>query len=133
MFIAFITGELIRYAVTNSKESDFKQICDVFWQRLLARGYPSSFMKPIFAGVKHADRHQYLQRPTANSSSTAPVLVVTNGQYEQQRMRLGRVVNAVYEKYKASIPEPADLFGDRVAVAYRNPPTLGKLLVNAKH
>jgi len=34
----------------------------VFKQRLLARGYPNSFLQPIFDTITHADRQYFLQQ-----------------------------------------------------------------------
>ena len=106
-----------------------------FRQRLRDRGYPAAFLQPILDTVKRTDRQRYLQQPITDSTtgSPAPVLVFCNGQYERLRMHLGVVVNRVYEQYKHDVPALAALFGDRVVVAYSNPPSLGKQLVRAMH
>jgi len=62
VFRAFVRGELIRYAVTNTLSADFLKVAAVFKQRLLARGYPNSFLQPIFDTITHADRQYYLQQ-----------------------------------------------------------------------
>jgi hypothetical protein len=137
VFKAFIHGELVRYVVTNTCAADYDRMSAVFWQRLRARGYPPAFLQPLFAAVSHSNRQQYLQqavRQTAAqaNASAAPVLVMTNGRVERQCMNLGQVVNNVLQQY-SHVPELQALFGDRVVVAYRNPPSLRKMLVKAKH
>lgn len=108
----------------------------MFWQRLLNRGYPEAFLQPTFNSVQLAERQQYLQASAAapvSAGSVPSILVFTDGEYEHQRMNLSKVVDSVYDKYKAALQELAGLFGDRVVVAYRNPPNLAKLLVRASH
>jgi hypothetical protein len=137
VFKAFIHGELVRYVVTNTYAADFDKMSAVFWQRLRARGYPPAFLQPLFAAVAHSNRQQYLQQAVRQNAArtatrAAPVLVMTNGRVERQCMNLGQVVNNVLQQY-SHVPELQALFGDRVVVAYRNPPSLRKLLVKAKH
>lgn len=137
VFRAFIRGELIRYAVTNTRQSDFQHMADLFWQRLVIRGYPPRFLQPIFAGVTHDARIRYLQQPSHQQQQrqqrhAPPVFVAVNDQHAHMRMNLGKVINDVYQQY-VHVPELREIFGDRVVVAYRNPPNLGKLLVKANH
>jgi hypothetical protein len=47
-------------------------------------------------------------------------------------MNLAQVVNNVVQQY-SHVPELQRLFGGRLVVAYRNPPSLRRLLVKAKH
>ena len=134
VFRAFIRGELIRYAVTNSRLRGFQQQVELFYQRLVARGYPTKLLGSIFASVAHADRQHYLQQPQQSHTPprAGPVFVTVNDQHAHSRMNLSRVLNDVYHKYQ-HVPELHDMFGDRVVVAYSNPPSLGKLLVKASH
>jgi hypothetical protein len=118
MFKAFIRGanrvskRLIRYAVTKSTPAGFQQLTATFWLRLLARGYPVAYLQPVFASVQHADRRRYLQNTLAAgcSSRVAPVLVLTNGKFETQRINLNRVMNSVYTSFKYSSAELGALF-----------------------
>jgi len=136
VFRAFIRGELIRYAVTNTKEVSFAAMCAVFHQRLVSRGYPADFLQSVFASVSHADRQQYLQQQQqqqqlhATAPRAGPVLVVVNDLQAHSRMNLSTVVNGVYQRYQ-HVPGMHDVFGGRVLVAYKNPPSLHKLLVKA--
>jgi hypothetical protein len=47
-------------------------------------------------------------------------------------MNLAQMVKDVVQQY-SHVPELQALFGGRLVVAYRNPPSLRKLLVKAKH
>jgi len=40
------------------------------------------------------------------------------------RMNLSKVIKDVYWLYKQSVPDLHELFGDKVVVAYTNPPNL---------
>lgn len=44
----FIIGELIRYSRTNSQYQNELAIRDLFFKRLLVRGYPKSYLRDIF-------------------------------------------------------------------------------------
>ena len=60
MFTAFVRGELIRYAVTNTHSSGFDRMKALFRERLLDRGYSDASLDPIFASVSHTSRHEHL-------------------------------------------------------------------------
>jgi hypothetical protein len=63
VFRAFVRGELIRYVITNTLTTDFLKMADLFRTRLVARGYPMTFLvQPIFDAITHADRRYYLQQ-----------------------------------------------------------------------
>jgi len=62
---------------------------------------------------------------------TPLVVVVVNDINTHSRMNLSKVINDVYRRYKQSVPDLHELFGDKVVVAYKNPPNLSKLLVRA--
>jgi hypothetical protein len=53
----------------------------------------------------------------------APVLVMTNGPYEQQSRNLAQVVNVVVQQC-SYVRNMQALFGVRLVVAYRNSPSL---------
>ena len=139
VFRAFIRGELIRYTVTNSRAADFQQVSQLFWQRLVARGYPQRFLRPIFDGVAHVDRARYMSQQQQQQQQRRqqrlrgpPVFLTVNDQHAHSRINLGKVINSIYQHYQ-HVPELVELFGDRIVVAYSNPPCLGRLLVKAAH
>ena len=60
------------------------------------------------------------------------MFLTVNDQHAHSRMNLGRVINSIYQRYQ-HVPELVELFGDRIVVAYSNPPSLSRLLVKAAH
>lgn len=138
VFSAFVRGELIRYVITNTLLADFLKMADLFKTRLVARGYPITFLQPIFDAIHHSDRRYYLrqqqqrqQRQQRATTGTSPAMVVVNDISTQSRMNLSKVINDVYCRYKPTVPELHQLFGDKIVVAYKNPPNLSRLLVRA--
>jgi hypothetical protein len=57
---SFIQTELMRYIRNSSDRTDYSRIKQVFWQRLRDRGYPISFLQPLFADIFYADRAYFL-------------------------------------------------------------------------
>jgi len=57
---SFIQTELMRYIRNSSDRADYSQLKRIFYQRLRDRGYPSSFLLPIFENIHYADRHLFL-------------------------------------------------------------------------
>lgn len=48
IFKGFIIGELRRYRLSCVHDSDFIDVCKLFYERLLPRGYDPAFLKPLF-------------------------------------------------------------------------------------
>jgi hypothetical protein len=72
---SFIQTELMRYIRNSSAEEDYNELKALFFRRLRDRGYPSSFLEPLFASIHYADRHyflypskQLLQHPSLSSA-----------------------------------------------------------------
>jgi len=57
---SFIQTELMRYIRNSSDREDYAQLKRTFFQRLRDRGYPQSFLLPLFASISYADRHYFL-------------------------------------------------------------------------
>lgn len=62
---AFIKAELLRFAVTNTYPVDFSKARLAFFERLIARGYSDSFLRPLFDTVVHSDRTTIFARDHA--------------------------------------------------------------------
>jgi hypothetical protein len=67
VFKAWITSEINRYCILNSRYSDFMNICGLFKQRLLDRGYKEPFINQQFA--KGSSRTVLLKRLREHFSS----------------------------------------------------------------
>ena len=57
---SFIQTELMRYIRNSSDWEDYLKIKRTFYQRLRDRGYPSSFLLPVFNELFYADRPFFL-------------------------------------------------------------------------
>jgi len=135
VFEGMVRGELIRYAVTNTRAEDFTCMQRLFLQRLLDRGYPKAWLQRVFATVSHADRHAHLHsgHPCSRGAQpVGPVYVSPNGLLEMQQP-LGAVINAVYARHRHHPALQAAMNGAaRIVVAYTASASLGTWLVHAK-
>lgn len=57
---SFIQTELMRYIRNSSDMKEYSTLKHVFYQRLRDRGYPPTFLQPIFNTIHYADRHLFL-------------------------------------------------------------------------
>jgi len=57
---SFIQTELMRYIRNSSDAADYMKLKHIFYSRLRDRGYPASFLLPIFNTIFYADRHLFL-------------------------------------------------------------------------
>jgi hypothetical protein len=57
---SFIQTELMRYIRNSSDGAEYIKLKHVFYQRLRDRGYPSSFLLPIFNSIYYSDRELFL-------------------------------------------------------------------------
>ncbi len=138
MFAAFVRGELIRYAVTNTHSSGFDRMKALFRERLLDRGYSDASLDPIFASVSHTSRHEHLhtsrrQRGSQGAAqAAAPVFVAANGPAEMHNS-LSAAINAAHARFAHDPHVQRAMAGaQRITVAYRNPPSLAARLVRAQ-
>ena len=73
----FIQGELIRYAIRSSDFAHFDKLRKLFFTRLRARGYPASFLMPLFKGINYDCRGPYLapERRSGKRKHDVPLLL----------------------------------------------------------
>ena len=72
---AFIKGELMRYARNSSSFNSFNETREKFWKRLRVRGYPFSFLLPLFREIRYSDRKKWLYKKPKNKSSLGRTIV----------------------------------------------------------
>lgn len=53
---SFIQTELMRYIRNSSSRQDYLDLRQLFFRRLLDRGYPRDFLAPVFTSIRYADR-----------------------------------------------------------------------------
>jgi hypothetical protein len=70
----FIKAELIRYVRLSSFVNDYHDIALKFKTRLIARGFTTDFLAPIFHSVDHSQRGNYLERQV-ETIPTLPIVV----------------------------------------------------------
>ena len=57
---SFIQTELMRYIRNCSSREDYLELKRIFFQRLRDRGYPGSFLAPLFNSIFYSDRRYFL-------------------------------------------------------------------------
>jgi hypothetical protein len=71
----FVHGELLRYAIRSSTMGFFREIRKAFFTRLRVRGFPSSFLMPIFRAVTYDMRTAALYDVRAPRTSNSPAFL----------------------------------------------------------
>jgi len=104
VFPAFITAEIRRYRILCTDDADYIRARDNFYQRLLARGYSSSTLDPLFATTynradllatlcqRYADlpaRLAHQRTPIPVKIKKAPLLFKTLMTPETQALKIG--------------------------------------------
>ena len=72
---AFIKGELIIYARNSFSFNSFNETRETFWKRLRVRGYPFSFLLPLFREIRYSNRKKWLYKKPKNKSSLGRTIV----------------------------------------------------------
>lgn len=68
-----MTGELLRYLVTNTDRESFKILTEKFFNRLVRRGYPPIFLIPVFNRINFTQRNEKLRKKTIDKPLTRVV------------------------------------------------------------
>ncbi|KNZ61180.1 reverse transcriptase, partial [Puccinia sorghi] len=88
--LAFVKGELVRYARICSTKAAFCKVSLLFYDRLRARGYPPGWLRTAFRTVHYANRRQLLvDRPKRPSIDKPPLVfhAAYNPIWEKLRMK----------------------------------------------
>ena len=74
---AFVKTELVRYLRNSSTPAAFQRVTTLFWHRLVARGYPTMFLRPVFDSIGYSDRERYIvARETVNNQARGPPTII---------------------------------------------------------
>ncbi|CAI6000695.1 unnamed protein product [Closterium sp. NIES-65] len=128
----FILGELQRYILRESSSQGFRSIRLAFYARLRARGYPDTFLQPIFSSISYARRPELLARSRARGEGEQEeqqrvLPLVLDFHPSVQQVRWGRLL-----AFPPEAPAFEQLSHYRAPfVSYRAPPSLRQLLVRA--
>jgi hypothetical protein len=131
----FITSELKRYILKSSDIQSYLVIRGEFYKRLRARGYPPSFLLPIFNSVSYQSRSQLLanirphDQPKSENLNGGPVVfkapLTPQSWGLSLRWLLSRLKNTLVTITPAA-------FHWRVLVAWVMPPKFSNMWVRAR-
>ena len=150
---SFIQTELMRYIRNSSDGAEYMKLKHVFFQRLRDRGYPSTFLLPIFNSIFYSDRELFLwpsatlhKHPlihTARSlclqrrmqrwnqarsatESTSPLVFVIPYSPLSRLLSTRRILSRQWGQVRDALGEPSL---PHPIIAYQSAPSLGKTLV----
>jgi hypothetical protein len=122
----WIKAELLRHARNNTYKKDFLEMKNKFFIRLLARGYPSRFLKPVFDSVKHCDKLRILSDKREKEKRTViPLILPFNPRFDDFALKY--ILNSERWRIlqKSSFP--------RIVLAWRKPSSLYNKLIRAEY
>lgn len=137
--IGFIGSEIRRHILRCSRVTDFLALRRAFYHRLRARGYPPSFLLPIFNAPQHqwATRSDLLTKAKLRVASSnnddiptrRPQVLKCLWTTRSQQLRLGFFLRHFRNRLSKLFPE---VFTCRFVVAWRLPRKFKHFLVRAK-
>jgi hypothetical protein len=89
---SFIRAELIRFVRLSSTEDSFLQTKRIFYQNLLARGYPPLFLNQIFSLITFQDRFKFLN-PKRTKTLLNKFLFITRYCSATKHISFSRLLN----------------------------------------
>ncbi|CAM9985908.1 unnamed protein product, partial [Sphacelaria rigidula] len=125
----FITGELLRYIATNTDERKFKQLRKRFYFRLLARGYPHTFLLPIFARTRYSERSNRLFKKRESKPVNSVIFSPEFHPIWEQPLAKSQLLEALCDQP----PQVQHIVGNihKPLIALKKTQTLGNILVRA--
>ena len=70
---SFISAELNRYVLASSEENSYNLLRAKLFTRLRARGYPPSFLRPMFLSHSYCNRNDRLERALYDNNEVQKV------------------------------------------------------------
>ena len=127
---AFITGELRRYVIRESKYENFLKVRKLFFQRLLARGYPSQFIKSCFDKINYSLRSEFLSRASqTEDKGHGTVFKLFYSKFTKGLKIKKRVLDEIFNKLQGD-PELRHI--PRPMVCWKNHRSLRSYLVKSR-
>ena len=152
---SFIQTELMRYIRNSSDAAEYMQLKHIFYQRLRDRGYPSSFLLPIFNTIFYSDRHLFLwpsatlhehplihtarslclqkriqrwkqSRCPAGTETSSPLVFVIPYSPLSRVLSTRRILSRQWGQVRDALGEPSL---PQPIIAYQSAPSLAKTLV----
>jgi len=84
----------MRYARNSSSFKSFSDTRDKFWKRLRVRGYPFSFLLPLFRVIRHNDKKKWLYQKPKNRSRLG-MTIVFKTTFNCSHARIKQVINQI--------------------------------------
>ena len=86
---SFIRGELIRYVRLSSSLEEYMKVKDLFYYRLIARGFFPHLLKAIFKDVTHSNRGYFLQLQKKDNPTQPllPLVLPYSPWYSKERIK----------------------------------------------
>lgn len=116
----FIFGELGRYATNSSSMFYYLNTKQMFFKRLLARGYSHAFLRPIF------DKHRYRQRPNYKK----PIPQLNMFLRYSYRPGLTRLSKSIKDICRTSVPQYVP--GTKFIISWKKSPNIFNKLCKSK-
>ena len=134
VFSGIIVGELIRYVVTNTHESDYLCMVNKFRERLTRRGYPTDLFEACTKRVQHNKRAEYLfskkdDVKTFQTSFYTQYTQLHTAPDVNLKVLLKEVLAKHWDNDKVKLIFPTG----RIPIVYKRGRPLGSCLVSAKH
>lgn len=98
---AFVKGLVSSLVINSSKFSLFKHQLGLCYDRLRARGYPLSLLRPIFTSVSYHNRINLLKPPVITDSRQVQVLNIPYNNIFS-RIPVGKIIAKNYERSLAT-------------------------------
>ena len=136
MFKSFITAELGRYKKQCTLTTDFISLKHQFHDRLIARGYDPLFLKPIFdcslESIKTTSKLQNKPRVHTFNLTNSIFFTANTRTRSNQFKNFFKNTNSKFlaNNHKKSILSNNNN-NNNLQFIYKNPPSLGKLLIRA--
>jgi hypothetical protein len=125
---AFIRAELMRYVRNSSSLDNYIQLARKFFQRLRARGYPPSLLRPVFAQVRWEQRSDLLQQRSRQvakiGQGETPIFLVTRYTQRANALRMGALLTQTRARTHTT-------FLPRAMVSFKRTANLKNLLTRA--
>lgn len=122
-----IYGLLLKYRQQNSHDKDFKTIARLFYQRLLARGYQSRTLKPLFVKALEKVQNEVKlsnKRPRSERQNLLKIPYDPNGPSRQQLrkfLELDELAN-ILDRHELG----------RITICYTRPKNLANLIMKTR-
>lgn len=138
VFKSYISAELDRYRTYCNNDEDYKEISDLFYTRLIARGYNKMFLDPIFNKERSRQvlvgklLERYILKENTVKKTDIPILFKTAHTPQSKLLNISKCLKlttaAIFE------PRANSFFNNRNPIkCFSNPPALGSYFTKVRN